>query len=382
MKDKVTCGLLEKDSIAIDKRIRRITDSINQLGEHNKNEYLENMIRSALKNIPEAQNIMLVELQQDQFIPLVAVGYNKKISNLSFAAKDVRHIMQTSICLNAETHQVFIVDLYQYFDYFEPSTINAIRRIDFNEAFGIIFEPITTNGLVRGYLLIINKPYKNYSSQSLKTLRKYAIHLSIYYSQRFLVNNTSDNKFEATTKLLSLAMKKNSEITGHGIRVGYYSGYIAEKLEFNKNLVRDIEIAGALHDIGKFGVPAFILSKPSMLTDKEYSLIKKHPAYTYRILSNIKNLDSISKMTLYHHERFDGTGYPMGLKGEDIPIESQIISIADTFDAMTSDRAYRKALSVSYAIKTLLDEAGKQFKPEIADLAARVLPEIYISYTY
>lgn len=184
-------------------------------------------------------------------------------------------------------------------------------------------------------------------------------------------------KFETVNALISSIEEYSPETGGHGIRVGYYAGCIAEMFRFDKNYVREVELAGTLHDLGKLGVPSHILNKAGPLTNEEYMMIQEHPVHTSKILQNIKDFSHISKITLHHHERYDGSGYPEGLQGDSIPFESQIISVADAFDAMTSDRAYRKALSVSCAIDLLMQESGRQFKPELVSQAAQFLPEIY-----
>lgn len=192
------------------------------------------------------------------------------------------------------------------------------------------------------------------------------------YSHKLLIV-----KSETIDTLVSSIEAYSPETRGHCIRVGYYAGYFAEMCGFGENYVREVELAGTLHDLGKLGVPSYILNKTGTLTNEEYMLIQKHPVHTSQILQGIKELRHISKITLHHHERYDGLGYPEGLKGDSIPYESQIISIADAFDAMTSDRAYRKALSVSNAIDLLKQESGRQFKPELISKVVRLLPEVY-----
>jgi len=191
------------------------------------------------------------------------------------------------------------------------------------------------------------------------------------------LNCVSKNKLESAFRLLGIVMKENSEISGHCIRVGLYAGYIAENYGMDKNRTLDIQIAGALHDIGKLGIPQHILGKTCELTTEEYTLIKRHPDYTHKILKRIESLKHLHEIALYHHERYDGLGYPTGLKGDQIPIESQIVSLADAFDAMTSDRSYRKALSLKETLRIILSESGKQFNPELVRISTEILPQIY-----
>ena len=135
-----------------------------------------------------------------------------------------------------------------------------------------------------------------------------------------------------------------------------------------KEEINELVLAGNLHDIGKIAMPEEILHKPSKLTDEEYEVIKTHTEIGYRILNAVKKYDKIALATLHHHERYDGKGYPRGLKGEDIPLYSRIISVVDAYEAMTSDRVYRKAPGKDFAIEELKRFSGTQFDPKIVDM--------------
>lgn len=134
-----------------------------------------------------------------------------------------------------------------------------------------------------------------------------------------------------------------------------------------------IRLAGALHDIGKVGIPAEILTKPSKLSVAEYNLVKDHPQIGYDILKDIDFPWPIATMVLQHHERIDGSGYPNNLRGDEILLESQILGICDTIDAMVVDRPYRKRFMVSEVIDTLLDERGSKFSKNLVDIAVELM---------
>jgi HD-GYP domain-containing protein (c-di-GMP phosphodiesterase class II) len=131
--------------------------------------------------------------------------------------------------------------------------------------------------------------------------------------------------------------------------------------------VNKIKAAGLLHDIGKIGIQEEVLNKPGILTDDEYQEVKKHSEIGYRILNTSPNMSEIAEIVLCHHERWDGKGYPKGRSKTDIPLFARIITIADAYDAMTSDRSYRKALPSSYAKSELIKGSGEQFDPELVD---------------
>jgi len=154
---------------------------------------------------------------------------------------------------------------------------------------------------------------------------------------------------------------KDEYTRGHSIRVAKYSRMIAEKMGMSKDECDDIYYMGLLHDIGKIGVPNEIINKPSSLTDEEYGMVKKHPATGFDILSEIKTRPELSKGARWHHERYDGTGYPDHKKGEDIPVEARIIAVADSYDAMTSNRSYRGYLPQDKVKEELKKNIGTQF---------------------
>ncbi len=174
------------------------------------------------------------------------------------------------------------------------------------------------------------------------------------------------NTFQQTIQGFARAMEANDLYThGHSDRVMQYSRLIAEGLQLDKDQVRLICTAALMHDIGKIGIPLDALKKPGKLTREEYELFKEHPDKGRRILEPIDFLKDIVPAVYHHHEQYDGTGYPLGLSGEEIPLEARILAVADTYDAMTTDRAYRAALSYEIAIAELRRCAGTQFDPRM-----------------
>ncbi len=183
--------------------------------------------------------------------------------------------------------------------------------------------------------------------------------------------------FYKTIKLIASALDAKDPYThGHSLRVTMYSLILAKSLNLDDTTLEEIETAGLLHDIGKIGIPQKILCKPDKLTDEEYELMKSHPARAEKMLMGIKKLTVVSNWLRCHHERWDGKGYPYGLKGEEIPISGRIIALADTYDAMTSTRSYRKALDHEVAIEEIKRCAGTQFDPVLADLFVKCSDEI------
>ena len=152
------------------------------------------------------------------------------------------------------------------------------------------------------------------------------------------------------------------------MRVSEYSVMIAEELGFKKAECENLRKAALLHDIGKIGIPDRILNKPSRLDDDEYEIMKTHVTRGAEILKGFTMIDHVDEGARYHHERWDGSGYAEGLKGEEIPLYARIIGIADAFDAMTANRVYRKKLDFDFVVSEIKRCRGTQFDPKIADI--------------
>lgn len=168
---------------------------------------------------------------------------------------------------------------------------------------------------------------------------------------------------------------KDTYTNGHSTRVAEYAREIAKRVGFSKNEQDDIYMMGLLHDIGKIGIPDAIINKPAALSDEEYEIIKTHPAVGAGILKNITELPKLMTGARWHHERYDGKGYPDRKSGDEIPVEAQIIAVADSYDAMSSRRSYRNALPQQQIRSELEEGRGKQFAPEYADAMIAMIDE-------
>ncbi|MCY4643147.1 MAG: HD-GYP domain-containing protein [Bacteriovoracales bacterium] len=163
---------------------------------------------------------------------------------------------------------------------------------------------------------------------------------------------------------------------GHSMRVAYFCVEAGKRLSLLEKDLYDLELAALFHDIGKIGTPDKLLNKPTRLVDEEFKMMKKHPVQSYEILRRFEDFEKVALCAKHHHERYDGKGYPDGLVGEEIPLFSRIILIADTFDAVTSSRPYRTGLSHHVAFEELKQFAGTQFDPHLVDVFIKTLTEI------
>ena len=186
-------------------------------------------------------------------------------------------------------------------------------------------------------------------------------------------NEMIDKSYKNTIKAISGAVDARDPYTsGHSSRVTKISLEMGKELFIGDEELKVLEYATLFHDIGKIGISDSILNKPEKLTQAEYDLMKKHPLIGIQILQGIEFLEESLPIIKHHHERVDGKGYPEGLKDKEIPLGARILAIADTFDAMTTDRPYRKGVSEKDAIEEILRNKGSQFDSELVDVFLKI----------
>jgi len=228
-----------------------------------------------------------------------------------------------------------------------------------------------TSRFVR-YLNITLKPF----NQSLET-GKYDVMMFIDdVTYEINLQKKSENQhLEMFKSFVRFIDAKDAYTGSHSVNVSKYVNKYFAKFDGKVSEIHDVSIAAALHDIGKIGIRDSVLNKPGKLSREEFEIIKKHPVIGADIIGEIEAYKYISKIIRYHHERWDGKGYPEGLRGNEIPFESQIIAIADTYDALISDRIYRKAISKESAIEILREEMWKQFNGDYVENFIKMIEE-------
>ena len=210
--------------------------------------------------------------------------------------------------------------------------------------------------------------------------QRYENHLEELVEQRTIELDKALNSLEAayrsTLKALTAALEtRDSETHGHSERVVTYSLRLGREYGLSSEEMKALEFGSLLHDIGKIGVPDSILRKPAKLTEEEWVRMREHPLHGQQILRGIEFLQGASRVVAQHHEKWDGTGYPLGLRKEEIDICARIFSVADAFDAITSDRVYRRGKSYEAASQELDDWSGRQFDPKVVEAFHRVPKE-------
>jgi putative nucleotidyltransferase with HDIG domain len=245
---------------------------------------------------------------------------------------------------------------------------------DVSASWSVFDLPLTIGDKTIGVFELVRKASEGLGDDERKMLETMASQAAIAIENARLFENTQRIYYETLKSLASALEAKDDYTRGHSERVAELSKKIARKLGLDDREIMSIYNAALLHDIGKIGIRDEVLLAPRKLTEEERRIIQKHPAYGNTILLPLKFLGEIREYVRYHHERWDGTGYPDGYRGLDIPLASRIIAVADTYDAMTSDRPYRDQISKENAIKEIKASAGIQFDPAVVDAFMQVMP--------
>ncbi len=233
--------------------------------------------------------------------------------------------------------------------------------------------PLSLKDRVIGVLNLYTKEPHHFTSHEINLFASLASQAAIAIENARLFESLEEIYIDVITALASAIDARDAYTHGHSQRVTEYAVAIAEEMGLSPAEVDIIRNASILHDVGKIGIKERILKKPGLLTEEERREMEYHPFIGTRILQSVKLLEPVMPLVYHHHERFDGTGYPDGLKGEEIPLGSRIISVADAFESMTSDRPYRKAMPTEDAVAELRRWAGKQFDPRVVEAFLRVL---------
>ena len=262
-------------------------------------------------------------------------------------------------------------------------TLSKVRQVERAKNVPVIFltadekNQTEAKGLAAGAMDFIKKPFV----PEILTIRvRHMIELD--HLQRNLADEvekkTKENErlfLHVVSSLASAIDAKDTYTNGHSSRVADYSREIAKRFGYKGKRLEDIYMMALLHDVGKIGIPDAVINKPAKLTDEEYDIIKSHPVLGARILENIKEMPTLQRGARWHHERYDGKGYPDGISGEGIPEEARIIAVADAYDAMTSRRSYRQPLTQRVVREEIEKGMGTQFDPEFARIMLGMIDE-------
>ncbi len=263
-----------------------------------------------------------------------------------------------------------------------PMSVSDIRKLN-NDPFyglmrkekivGVLAVPIILHNKSIGVITIYTSKPKVFSQSEIDLLSTFASQASIAIENAKLYADMKEQYMSMVMALAAAIEAKDSYTHGHSTKVMEYAVKISKELGLDEDQIETVRYAGLLHDIGKIGIKDVILTKQGKLTEDEVAELHKHPEYGANIMERVAILKDIAPLTLYHHERFDGKGYPLGLKGSQIPLGARILAVADTYDAMIADRPYRKAFPFAYVKKEMFKAAGSQLDPSLVKIFFDIL---------
>jgi putative nucleotidyltransferase with HDIG domain len=320
----------------------------------------EEMIRELLSSALQQENYIchLASNVDEAFTVLGSQRIDLVISDIMMPGRSGVDLLRDLKQIDAEIAVLMITGLSDMSTALECIHLGADDYL--TKPFGISRVMLTVRNLIEKRCLAIEK--KNYQvSLEFKVMEQTE-------QLRRTMNELNDAYHNTLTALVKALDAREKEVGSHSERVMNFSGLIADKLGIKGADFEKLAKGSLLHDIGKIGITDNILLKPGKLDDAEWVEMRRHPQIGYAILSEIAFLKGPAEIILSHHERFDGSGYPKGLKGEQIPIGSRIFTLVDTLDAMTSDRPYRKALPFDAVTSEVRKYCGLQFDPDLAEL--------------
>lgn len=237
----------------------------------------------------------------------------------------------------------------------------------------ILAVPLFAKGRIIGVAEVLNKKgNRRFNQDDLEMFSALGNQIAIAIENASLYKELDELFLSSIKAIVEAVDAKDPYTRGHSARVVEYALLIGREIKMDKEDLKDLEIAAILHDVGKIGIPDRILGKPGRLNDEEFAYIKRHPEFGAEIIEPIAKLKRLTSIVLHHHERLDGNGYPTGLKGRQIPLCARIIAVADSFDAITTDRPYRGKRTIQEALAELNLHSGTQFDPRLARVFIKV----------
>ncbi|OGF48450.1 MAG: hypothetical protein A2452_11945 [Candidatus Firestonebacteria bacterium RIFOXYC2_FULL_39_67] len=369
-------NLIEKASIIVE-RAKMNENTATIINELSAISYIGNVILSTLKlddvlnlisksvcEMMDAKGSTLRLLNEKTQELELCISYG-----LSSKCMDGQHlkVFTTSEGEVVETHQIMVIEDLENSKY-EMSTPLIAEGIK-----SLVCIPLLAKNKVIGILTLFFRHKREFSGNDRKLMLIFTSHTAIAIENTRLFKNWKEMYLNVIKSFATALDEKDNYTKGHSEEVLRYATDIALEMGLKENEMELLQYSAILHDIGKIAISDNILKKPEKLTKEEYEVIKKHPVIGSNILANIEEFKDVAKIIAHHHEMYGGGGYPDGLKKEDIPILSRIITVVDSFEAMTSDRPYRKAMSHEKAIRELEGNKYTQFDPSIVDVFVKIM---------
>ncbi|KPJ73428.1 hypothetical protein AMJ52_03740 [candidate division TA06 bacterium DG_78] len=227
---------------------------------------------------------------------------------------------------------------------------------------------LITGGKVIGVLTLYSQNPRQYTKRELEFINAMSSQIAIALDRTKLIEKIQEMSFESVRTLVEAIEIRDPYTRGHSMQVAYLAYMVGSAMGFNERELTLIEFAGLLHDVGKIAIPETILQKETTLSDNEWNVIRKHPLHSVRIIEPVQSLKPVQDWILHHHERWDGGGYPYGKMNSEIPLQSRILAVCDTYSAMIGDRPYRKGLTIEQTKQEIERVAGTQLDPMVVDI--------------
>jgi PAS domain S-box-containing protein len=339
---------------------------IHQVKPGDEKRFWSELLTSVMKLIPKA-DYGSCYTNHNGFVKFIATkGHNKK--SLNKLEIDSNNFSKR----NRNNKVIIIKDIVERFS--NESYYEELLRVSKPIKETLTFKIYRDNKLFGGVSIDLKKGSKDSFDKNDKNILEIFLSFSNYFykSKQYSFFKEEFTK-ELGVTLIKLLEFRDKYTEGHSQSVALLAAMIAKKMNLPKEIKEKTYWAGLLHDIGKISIPEKILNKPGKLTNEEYKIVKKHPRWSYESICNSRQLNDIAEPMLYHHERWDGKGYPDGLKGNQIPLISQILGVADSWDAMVSKRVYKKALTKKEALKVIKKNKGTQFSPEVVEVFIKMV---------
>ena len=302
-------------------------------------------------------SVFLVDVYKGELWTKVALGNEEKVLRIPMGQGIAGFVAKTGSAVN-------IRDAYR-----DTRFTQDLDRITGYQTRSVLAVPLKgRDGKAVGVFEVLNKSKGAFTDEDEGLLRILATMAASFIENATLFEDLRRSHLETIYRMALVAEFRDQKDTGkHLRRMSRFSGILAQTMGMTYQESEDIRYASPLHDVGKVAIPDSILRKPGKLKPEEYEEMKRHPVIGHQILSPVKYLGPVAQMVLYHQEWYNGMGYPEGLKGEEIPLGARIVATIDAWDAMMSDRPYRKALSREIGISELEKGAGRQFDPQVVE---------------
>jgi len=387
---------LESYSQELETHILELEASNNQVNELSIKlekiiDLTENLFESTLKN----EEVFLCNLLSVASLLIPEADYgsvyvykNSQVNFINTIGHDLKALKELFIEIDIFVHPTEEITIIDNVVDYTMNRISSELKEKFTKASKPIKQTLKFDLFVNGTLTagvsldIAQGSEKHFNENSKKTMLLFRNFASAFFTMQRYGQVAREFQQEIVFSIIQLLELHDNYTKNHSHNVAVLSQKIATELNLSAEKINNAYWAGLVHDIGKILIPFDVLNKKEKLTEEEFEHIKKHPYWGYITLSQTNHLKEIAKYVLYHHEHWDGSGYPTSIKEKDIPLISQIITVADSWDAMLSDRSYRSKLTSEFALKEIINKKGVQFSPIVVDAFIKVLEKERIALNW